>query len=405
MMHLIYWPATQLFTCFSLKGQKRIVSLCLLFAVSIYVVDFFNLLYSDFKQLSLFVLLVFIYFLSSLSLLYQRLFSDIQALASNHSNHQLNDRLNFPSSKSFQPIIQSLNTQGRQHQRLNHFVASCADETQFTAAELASASKVMSECSEEQYHRLDTAAAAAEQISATMTEIATHIEQTQKIAADAQTECEEGLSCAQHAVEEIKHVFDDVTATEVRLRHLKTRSEEITDITASIEGISQQINLLALNASIEAARAGEAGRGFAVVADEIRKLAQRTNEATHNISGLLESVKEETTLAFSGILKSKDRVNISMQQVAKTQQSLQQIHVGAVQTSEGVIAVSNSINEHLQVSQEMAQSLEMIAQLANRNRKSAEQTQDMVHYLNQLSKKLSGNKITDNTHLINGTKI
>ncbi|MCW8884110.1 MAG: methyl-accepting chemotaxis protein [Motiliproteus sp.] len=388
MMNILCWPAIQVLSRLSINGQRTLTVSMMLAAIVLASIDSFVFLTADWQSLPVILLVLLAYLLASQITLYLQQHQEIESVIRSLANRQLDARLGFKPRKGFHPLTLKLNTVGREYQRMNHAIGSCAGETQFTARELESTSKEMAQCAEEQHRRLESAAAAAEQITATMSEIAVHVEQAQQNAVDSQSSCREGQACSLMAVEEIQKVVDEVSQTEHRLRHLKERSDEINTVTASIESISQQINLLALNASIEAARAGEAGRGFAVVADEIRNLAQSTKDATGNISTLLESVSEETDSAFEGITDSQQRVSNSVAKVQETQQSLEQIYQGALQTSEGVKSVSHSIREHVQVSEEMAQTLETIAQLSQRTRRSTEQTEDMVYYLKDLSRKL-----------------
>jgi methyl-accepting chemotaxis protein len=102
------------------------------------------------------------------------------------------------------------------------------------------------------------------------------------------------------------------------MEQLSESSNQIVDITNVIGSISENINLLALNASIEAARAGEHGRGFAVVADEIRRLAENTKESTHNINELVQKVQKEMQLANQNAKSSFELINQGVQRNLET---------------------------------------------------------------------------------------
>ena len=109
----------------------------------------------------------------------------------------------------------------------------------------------------------------------------------------------DGLSAVDVAVSGVSGISDAVRETSSTMAALADSSKRIRGMAESIRDIANQTNLLALNAAIEAARAGEQGRGFAVVADEVRKLAERTAEATGEITGTLDSIVEQTEKASS----------------------------------------------------------------------------------------------------------
>src|SRR5213075_2494444 len=111
----------------------------------------------------------------------------------------------------------------------------------------------------------------------------------------------------EHATEAIRHVAASSEQVGAAIQDLAERSERIGGIVDTITGIAEQTNLLALNAAIEAARAGEQGRGFAVVAEEVRKLAEESQSAAAQISGLVGEIQTETNKVVEVVTDSAKR--------------------------------------------------------------------------------------------------
>jgi methyl-accepting chemotaxis protein len=123
----------------------------------------------------------------------------------------------------------------------------------------------------------------------------------------------------------MRSVSDSSQAVSETIHELAAKSDQIGAIIATITGIAEQTNLLALNAAIEAARAGEQGRGFAVVAEEVRKLAEESRHAAHEISGLISAIQSDTTNAVGVVEDGAKRTRDGAIVVEKTREAFQRI--------------------------------------------------------------------------------
>lgn len=189
------------------------------------------------------------------------------------------------------------------------------------------------------------------------------------LAGDLSQEGQHAMGCV---VQEMEEVSGAVAQSSALVQELGKHSDQISSIVLVIKEISDQTNLLALNAAIEAARAGEQGRGFAVVADEVRKLAERTGNSTDEISAVINSIQQGVGNAVEGMHDVSSRVETGVGLVRNASDSMHRIHTGAVDASRAVTGIHAALSESMASLGQIEGSMNNIVHLVDRNGKSVD---------------------------------
>jgi aerotaxis receptor len=210
-------------------------------------------------------------------------------------------------------------------------------------------------------------AAAVEQVTVAIGEVASNVQEAAQAARASAADAQQGIDMSRRAAQDIRALADTVQNTTTTVERLSRSAGHIGKIVAVISDIASQTNLLALNAAIEAARAGEQGRGFAVVADEVRKLSERTNQSTAEITGIIAALNAETHAALEGIKAGDAQVRISVEQVIATEQALQGIKASAGNSLRLIDGIELATREQASAANDIARNVENIALTSERS--------------------------------------
>ncbi|MBS1191374.1 MAG: histidine kinase, region: chemotaxis sensory transducer [Rhodocyclaceae bacterium] len=219
----------------------------------------------------------------------------------------------------------------------------------------------------------DTAAMAAtvEEVTVSVNHISESARDALNISQESGSLSVRGGEIIEGVTREMSQIAEVVRRTSQTIEELGQHSNQISNIVQVIKDVADQTNLLALNAAIEAARAGEQGRGFAVVADEVRKLAERTSQATGEITQMISGIQSSAHAAVGAMEGAVGQVDSGVALAHQATGAIEQIRAGADQVIEVVNGISVALTEQSSASDNLATHVEKIARIAERNSASA----------------------------------
>ncbi len=279
--------------------------------------------------------------------------------------HKSDDELGKPA-KGFNTFAQKIHDTIAQ-------VASSASEVASAATEIAAVSDEMANGLSQQSAQVHQISSAIEEMNVSIVEVARKSEDVVKHAEHDAQAAEEGGRIVFETVHEMQSIKQTVTETANSVEELGKRGEQIGQIIAVINDIADQTNLLALNAAIEAARAGDAGKGFAVVASEVRKLAERSQVASAEIS---EQSRESMTIAEA----AGEAIGRLVPRIQQTAELVQEITVSTQEQRDSSRQINDAIMQLDRTIQGNAASAEELSAMAEELQGQAESLSDSVQF-------------------------
>ena len=281
----------------------------------------------------------------------------------------------------FNNVIQNINNMML---RVEDAVAATAS----AAAQISSSAEQLAAGAQEQSSQTTEIAGAVEEMTRTIFETSKNTTFAAQTAKESGNNAREGVVVVNETIDGMNRIEDVVMKSANTVIKLGENSDKIGEIVQVITDIADQTNLLALNAAIEAARAGEQGRGFAVVADEVRKLAERTTNATKEIAVMIKQIQKDTGHAVDSIKAGTKEVEFGKNKAIKAGEVLKRIAEGSMKVSELITRVAASGEEQAATAEEIGKNIEAISNVTNEAANGIQQVASAAEDLNRLTNDL-----------------
>lgn len=252
-----------------------------------------------------------------------------------------------------------------------------------TSAELLSAA-------ERQSSEIQEAGQSALDMARSMSEVSGNATQSAQVARQSLNAAEKGTQAVQDSIKGMNEIRNQIQETSKRIKRLGESSQEIGEIVELISDITEQTNVLALNAAIQAASAGDAGRGFTVVAEEVQRLAERSAEATKQIAAIVKTIQTDTQDAVSAMEQSTQGVVEGAKLSDAAGQALSEIGDVSRTLADLIQSISTSTQNQADSATNVARLMQDILHVTEQTTAGTQRTAEAVDELNALASELKG---------------
>jgi twitching motility protein PilJ len=294
-------------------------------------------------------------------------------------------------------IADSINNTIDQLRKLVEGVNAAAQQVTTATAEAQTISTQLLSAAQTQATKIQGTGQSAVQMAQQMTSVSKSAGDSAKVAQSSLSAAEKGAQAVQNAIKGMNDIRGQIQETSKRVKRLGESSQEIGEIVQLISDITEQTNVLAMNAAIQAASAGEAGRGFTVVAEEVQRLAERSGEATKQIAAIVKSIQGDTQDAIEAMERSTRGVVEGTKTADEADRALREIEQVSNRLAELIGSISNATQEQAASATRVATSMNEILAITQMTtdgtRRTAGQADRLTALAVELKASVSGFKL------------
>ncbi|ASA56241.1 methyl-accepting chemotaxis protein [Vibrio gazogenes] len=279
------------------------------------------------------------------------------------ANRDLSEPVEMECKDEYGDVARELEKTRRQLQDMIKLQITSSQELSGLTEVMTISMSETKDSAQEEFNEIDQLATAMSEMSSTVHTVADHAQSASSLTEQASSRAKTGQEFVQGTVLKMRDLSSDISESAQAVNQVEERVVAIGSVVGTIQSISEQTNLLALNAAIEAARAGEAGRGFAVVADEVRNLAQRTQQATVEIQEMISQLQSSANSAVELMEKSVVEAADGVELVANAGNELDGIVEQIQQINDMNFQIASAAGQQSGVAEEMNQNLTNVREL------------------------------------------
>jgi twitching motility protein PilJ len=257
-------------------------------------------------------------------------------------------------------IADAINSTIEELRRLVTGINSAAQQVTSATAEAQSVSGQLLQAAQKQANEIQGTGQSVAEMTVSMHQVSKSAADSASVAKTSLAAAEKGSHAVQNAIRGMNDIREQIQETSKRIKRLGESSQEIGEIVQLISDITEQTNVLALNAAIQAASAGEAGRGFTVVAEEVQRLAERSGEATRHIGAIVKSIQRDTQDAVEAMERSTRGVVDGTKTADEAGDALRDIEQISNRLAELIGGISNSTQQHAGAAAKVAANMKAI---------------------------------------------